>query len=119
MRALLAPSGGNQYPGFSDDPLDGFRHLAHNLENFASDFLNGSGEALIQAALKETEKQSVQQNVLMAGYVGDTRKLQEARILFRESDYRGVVERLESLSYPELMSASERKILEISKRKLR
>lgn len=31
------------YPGFSNEPLDGFRHLKHDLENFCSDFLIGDG----------------------------------------------------------------------------
>jgi hypothetical protein len=42
MRALLGHSGGNQYPGFSNDPMDGFRHLAHDIEQYCSDFLNGT-----------------------------------------------------------------------------
>lgn len=29
------------YPGFSNELLDGFRHLKHDLENFCSDFLIG------------------------------------------------------------------------------
>lgn len=41
MRALKAR---NQYPGFSDDPLDGFRHRLHDLEHYASDFLDGPGD---------------------------------------------------------------------------
>jgi hypothetical protein len=44
MRALLGRNGENQYPGFSDDPLDGFRHLKHDLENFCTDFLSGTGD---------------------------------------------------------------------------
>lgn len=38
MRALKAT---NQYPGFSDEPLDGFRHLLNDLERYAGDFLDG------------------------------------------------------------------------------
>lgn len=44
MRALLGEDGGNQYPGFSDEPLDGFRHLKYDLSHFCEDFLSGSGE---------------------------------------------------------------------------
>jgi len=40
----VAGKGKYQYPGFSSDPLDGFKHLASDLENYASDFLSGSGE---------------------------------------------------------------------------
>ena len=45
MRALLGRAGGNHYPGFSDDPMEGFRGLKHDLEHFADDFLAGSGDA--------------------------------------------------------------------------
>jgi hypothetical protein len=44
MRALLGKVGGNRYPGFSDDLLDGFRALKFDLEHYSSDFLYGSGE---------------------------------------------------------------------------
>jgi hypothetical protein len=118
MQELLGSAGGNLYPGFSDDPLDGFRHLAHDLDLFASDFLSGGGEALITAAAKEREEERVRGEISMAHYVGDTRKREDARKLFRECNYRGVVEHLESLSYPELKTESDKKILEISKRKL-
>ncbi len=39
----VAERGCSRYPGFSDDPQDGFRHLAHDLEHFAADFLSGNG----------------------------------------------------------------------------
>lgn len=42
MRAVLGRRGDNQYPGFSEDPLDGFRHLRHDLEHHCSEFLRGS-----------------------------------------------------------------------------
>ena len=32
----------SEYPGFSTDPLDGFRHLLHDLESHGTDFLQGS-----------------------------------------------------------------------------
>jgi len=41
MRAVNAK---NRYPGFSDDPLDGFRDLLHDLESYAGDFLGGPGD---------------------------------------------------------------------------
>ena len=42
MRVVVGQSEHNQYPGFSDDPLDGFRHLAHDLSHFCAAFLEGS-----------------------------------------------------------------------------
>ncbi len=47
IRALLGLSkvqGRNSYPGFSTDPIDGFRHLREDLERFGDIFLNGSDE---------------------------------------------------------------------------
>ncbi len=119
MRELLGEAGGNRYPGFSDEPLDGFRNLAYDLENFADDFLTGSGEVLVKAARKEAEYITAENHLDMAGYVGDTRKREEARRLFRENQFQKVVENLESLVYPELLKESELKILEISKKKAR
>jgi hypothetical protein len=117
MRELLGQGGAHQYPGFSDDPLDGFRHLAYDVGNFASDFLTGSGEVLVRAALKEAQERNAQSVLLMAQSVGDTRKREEARRLFRESNFSGVIKLLENLTYPELMTDAEKKYLEISRRK--
>jgi hypothetical protein len=44
MRVVLGAKGGNQYPGFSSDPIDGFRHLAHDLSEFCQSFLGGPDE---------------------------------------------------------------------------
>ena len=46
-----------QYPGFSTDPLDGFRHLAHDLQKYGDDFLGGSGQDFEQAAANAREKE--------------------------------------------------------------
>ncbi len=50
LRALGVPVGTNQYPGFSDDPLDGFRHLAYDLSHFCADFCSGDASVLRVAA---------------------------------------------------------------------
>ncbi len=52
----IAGKGKYQYPGFSSDPLDGFRHLASDLENYASDFLSGSGEEFKKAKQRAEER---------------------------------------------------------------
>jgi hypothetical protein len=41
-----------QYPGFSDNPMNAFADLAHDL-TFADDFLDGSTTVLRRAAAKE------------------------------------------------------------------
>lgn len=35
------------YPGFSNDPLDGFRHLRADLEQFGGEFLDGQDNAFL------------------------------------------------------------------------
>ena len=50
----VAPSGTAQYPGFSEDPLEAFAHLALDLTSYAQDFLCGSGvEFLVAKAAAE------------------------------------------------------------------
>jgi hypothetical protein len=39
---------GSHYPGFSDDPLDAFRHLLLDLEQHGSNFLGGTDECLLR-----------------------------------------------------------------------
>lgn len=58
MRAVLGNAGGNRYPGFSDNPLSGFKDLAYDLENFANAFVNGDFKefARCTAAAEEWRK---------------------------------------------------------------
>ena len=48
MRAVLGKDGGSRYPGFSDDPMDAFRDLRYDLENFGMAFLRGDAKAFQQ-----------------------------------------------------------------------
>jgi hypothetical protein len=41
MAVVLGEEGSNQYPAFGGQPLDGFRHLCHDLECYATVFLKG------------------------------------------------------------------------------
>jgi hypothetical protein len=50
MRRLLGTRQGNLYPGFSSHPLDGFRHLRHDLDRFAWDFVQGAGDEFLRLA---------------------------------------------------------------------
>jgi hypothetical protein len=117
MREVLGGRGGNHYPGFPSDPLDGFRHLAHDLATFAGDFLTGDGGAVMRAAFKDAAAHDGRQEAETARAAGDTAKREEARRHFRGGDFKRVIELLGSLQYPELMTEAERKYLEISRRK--
>jgi hypothetical protein len=44
MRAVFGPSGGNHYPGFSEEPLAPFEDLKFDLEDYATAFLLGDKE---------------------------------------------------------------------------
>ena len=52
----VAEERGAKYPGFSTDPLGAFQHLAHDLKNFAADFLSGDGGDLLAAKAKSEER---------------------------------------------------------------
>ena len=103
-----------RYPGFSDDPMDGFRGLAHDLQ-FAEDFLTGSAEVLKAAFEKEAAITKSRVSKDFAGYSGDDRKRDELRSCFREKRYGEVVRLAESLNYPKLLTESEVKMIEIAR----
>jgi hypothetical protein len=48
MRSVQGGVEASNYPGFSDDPLDAFRHLLLDLEQHGSDFLSGTDERLLR-----------------------------------------------------------------------
>lgn len=58
MRGKLGRHAPNEYPGFSNDPIEEFRHLARDLEHYCAEFLTGSDcEFLAIAARAEAAKQ--------------------------------------------------------------
>jgi len=59
MNALLGTKGGNKYPGFSEDPLDAFKGLAADLENFATAFLNGNFEEFSRCVVAAEERKKI------------------------------------------------------------
>jgi hypothetical protein len=56
---------------------------------------------------------------LMAGYVGDKRKIDELHSCFRERRYEDVIIKFNSLKYPERLSESERKMVELARQRTR
>jgi hypothetical protein len=45
VRALEGIAAQGEYPGFSDDPMAGFRHLRRDLDRFGAIFLRGGAKA--------------------------------------------------------------------------
>ncbi|HVS07688.1 MAG TPA: hypothetical protein VHK65_16190 [Candidatus Dormibacteraeota bacterium] len=53
---LLGVADQTAYPGFSDDPLDGFRHLRSDLERFGEPFLSGKERNRFPALVREAKE---------------------------------------------------------------
>ena len=113
MQALGVADQAN-YPGFSTDPLDGFRNLREDLQRFGSDFLSGDASVLTTAAAaeqRELEKRSVAET---RNWSGDLHVLEQARQAIREKDYKAVAALFRQIRYPELLSPAERKMFELA-----
>jgi hypothetical protein len=104
------------YPGFSQGPLGGFEHLAHDLE-LAEDFLSGSAEVLRRAAIKEAAKNTENSDRLMATYVGDVQELEQLRAHFREGRFSNVVTVAAELKFPNRLTASEQQMIQLAREK--
>jgi hypothetical protein len=50
MWSVLGRPGATSYPGFSNEPLDGFRHLASDIAEYAQVFLEGTDDEFIRLA---------------------------------------------------------------------
>jgi hypothetical protein len=48
MHAVLGERHVSKYPGFSNQPMDGFRDLFSDLQEHGADFLTGTDECLLQ-----------------------------------------------------------------------
>ncbi len=106
-----------EYPGFSDDPMDGFARLAHDL-SFANDFLDGPAIVLRHAAAREAATTAAAHADQTRGNVGDKRRIDQVRQCFREKNYSEAVRLAGELKYPDRMSESERKMVEIARKRV-
>jgi hypothetical protein len=109
--------GNHRYPGFSSGYLDDFHDLVHDLR-YSEDFLTGDARILVQAAENEATCDAQKSRHLMMHYVGDTRRLEELRSLFQEKRYSEVVALVDKIQYPELMSESQRRMIEIARKRV-
>lgn len=110
--------GCNRYPGFSHDPLDGFRDLTHDLQ-FATDFLSGSGVILQAAAFSEARSDAETSKTLTAGYVGDTQDIEHMHRLFRQGEYGKVVTIFEGLKFPGRLTKAQLRLVEMARSRSR
>jgi hypothetical protein len=107
-----------RYPGSSEDPLEGFRHLASDIHQFAQDFVTADASVLRQAAASERKAAKAEQRRKAAAAVGDVRARTTAREHFRRGEYADVVQLLTDLKYPQLMTPAERKMLRVAKERM-
>ena len=117
LRALGIRPGDHRYPGFSDDPLEGFRHLVHDVGAFMSEFVTGDAATLRRAAPEDLARAEAAWERKKAEYEGDDRARAEARAHFRAGAYDRVVSVLTALRYPQFLPESERRMLEIARRR--
>jgi hypothetical protein len=106
--------GRNHYPGFSDEYLQAFRDLAHDL-GFAQDFTSGTASVLLAAASKEASTDAALSESLRAGYVGDTRDIEKLHDLFREKRYAEVVAIFNKLQFPHLLSDAQLRLVQLAR----
>ena len=48
MCSILGKPNLSYYPGFSNDPLDAFRHLRDDLQNYCDEFLEGTNDTFLR-----------------------------------------------------------------------
>jgi len=106
-----------EYPGYSESPMDGFRHLAHDMQAFGADFF-GSAEKLIIAAKIEAEEEAVKALQWQISASGDKRARLMAREAFRCGDYHNTIRLLTNLRFPEELSSAELKLLSIAQKRM-
>jgi len=93
-----------------DDMMEAFRCLARDFSLIRTDFIEGDGGVLAEAAKAEEAHDVAMNCELMIGYTGDMASRSQAREAFRSEDYAEVVRLLSGLSYPEDMTLAEKKM---------
>ena len=106
-----------QYPGFSQDEIQVFHALAHDLA-FARDFVAGDAGALVAAAQRETMATMERSEHLQASYAGDTRTVDGMRALFKEGRYAEVVALFDKLHSPHLLSDAQLRLVQIARERI-
>jgi hypothetical protein len=105
-----------RYPGFSREPLQVFRDLAHDLR-FADDFLHGDASILVTASTQEKVKSDSESERVMADYSGQTKVLAKMREDFIAGKYRAVVAAYEELPLPHLLTDAQIKLVQLARAK--
>ncbi len=95
--------------------LDRYRALRFDIETLCDDFTTGDASLLIAAA-ENYANRMIQRGVhLNAEAVGDLQKRTRARDAFKNERFADVIELINSVAYPELLTGSETRMLEIAR----
>jgi hypothetical protein len=118
---LLDKKGQNQYPNFSDDPIDAFNCMKWDLKYLLPDFTENNAVIFRQRApvkIKELEKiQIAKGNADKKIYSGDQKILEEAKAEFKKGNYLLVDKLKEQIKYPDLLTSTEKKLFELNEAK--
>ncbi|TVZ41429.1 hypothetical protein P886_0775 [Alteromonadaceae bacterium 2753L.S.0a.02] len=101
------------------EPLDAFRHLKHDLLKFGDDFTGCDNFVLKKAIEAEKARVAHESKKLEAKYLGDDKKITKGKQYFKLKKYKECIEILESIQFPEFLSNSDRKILELAQKRLK
>jgi hypothetical protein len=106
-----------EYPGFPNDPIDPFVRLAHDV-GFAGEFISGNARFLLRASERERAALAGRDEQDLQRFAGDVQTLQRMRDAFRSGGYGQVVQLAATLTLPEKMTATQRRMLEIARTRI-
>lgn len=103
-----------KYPGFSLEPMQAFRDLAHDL-TLTHDFLTGDASTLQAAAISERICLAEESELHMANL--QAREIERMRILFKEGKYTQVIAAFEQLQFPHLLTDAQLRLVQIARKR--
>lgn len=115
---LVNKHGQNKYPNFSNEPNDAFKCLKFDLENFLVDFTENNAFQFRQKgpekALEIEKRQETKNNADMKIYSGDKRKIDQAKIEFKNGNYEEVDKLKRQIQHPDLLTKTEKRLFELN-----
>src|ERR1043166_1402075 len=111
---LLSKHGQNKYPNFSDDKQESFQCLLSDLKSLLTDFTENNASFVRQngpAILNEIANKNLLYNRKMSG---DLDLIDQAKTEFKKANYSLVNSLKKEIKYPDLLTATEIKMFELS-----
>lgn len=108
----------NQYPNFSDEPIDAFRCLRFDLENLLVDFTENNATLFKHKAPEKIfeieRKLAIKNNADKKIYSGDQRIIDQVKVEFKNGNYLQVDNLKRQIQHPDLLTETEKKIFELN-----